>query len=65
MRGVSTKANAATSRVSSLPSISRSHSRSMPKNATQSSSAHHSRWIIQGGMSTRWPRAKNGPIGHA
>lgn len=65
IRGVSTNASAATSWVVSEPISSLRTSRSIPKNATHSRSAHHSRWIIQGGMSRRWPKAKNGPIGHA
>jgi hypothetical protein len=63
IRGASAYARPPSSTVVGLPIRSRRASATTPRNATLSSSVHHSRWTTQEGTPSRWPRAKNGPIG--
>ncbi len=46
------------------PMPSRRASVLTPRNATQSSTVHHSRWMAQSGSCTALPSAKKGPIGN-
>ena len=62
-RGLSTNTVAATIRDAGDPARSASASRTIPTNPTVSSTAHHRRWVIHGGMCARSPAAKNAPCG--
>ncbi len=64
MRGDRANAKPARMRVQRLPMPNTPSSTTVPRNATTSSRDHHSRWVTQGDMLTRSPKAKNGPIGN-
>ena len=63
-RGDSANAAAAITRDVGLPIPSASATRSNPQKPTVSSSAHHSRWVIQPGSPSRWPTRKKVPCGN-
>ena len=63
-RGESANATAPTMRDVGLPIPSVSATRSSPQNPTVSSSAHHTRWVIQPGTPSTWPARKNAPCGN-
>ena len=54
----------ASARVHGTPMPNRAARRCAPVKAAVSSSAIHSRWVIQAGTAASLPRAKNGPIGN-
>ncbi len=63
-RGDSANAVAAITRDAGLPIRSASATRSKPQKPTVSSSAHHSRWVIQPGTPSAWPTRKKVPCGN-
>jgi len=64
-RGLSAKANAASTRASGVPMPSSPVRRMTPRNATTSRTDSQSRCTTHGSSPARLPAAKNGPTGHA
>ena len=63
-RGDSANASAPITRDGVVPMPSASATRSRPQKPAVSSSAHHSRWVIQPGRPRVSPRRKNAPCGN-